>query len=261
MQVTDAASNGLAPPATAARPPAPPPLLALVAHDLRQPTSAALMAAEFADELVTACGSAAVVRRQLALIQRCMRESLRLQQDLLVLGQAGAGALRLRHAPLDFADLLHDAAAIATPQARAKRVDVHVQPVGPGIDGSADRQRLLQVLLNLCDNAVKFTPPGGTVRIGVTSDGEVARVTVTDSGPGVPASSLARVFDQYWRAEPGSAGGGVGLGLSIAKWLVELHGGSIEAVNAPGGGLSVAFTIPLAERPDSRCAAPDGADL
>ena len=244
MQVMDAGHSGPVP-QSASRPPGRPPLLAVVAHDLRQPTSAALMAAEFADELLDSCASAASVRQQLAVIRRCMRDALRLTQDLLTFGQAEAGALRLRREPLDAVALLHEAAVNAGPAARAKRVDVQVAAAGPAPAVRADHQRLLQVLMNLCDNATKFTAPGGTIRLGVTSDATAVQFHVTDSGPGVPDALLARVFDQYWRAEGRPPGGGVGLGLSIAKWFVELHGGDIRAVNAPGGGLTVAFTIPL----------------
>jgi signal transduction histidine kinase len=232
------------------------PLLAVVAHDLRQPTSTALMAAEFADELLSACASAAPVREQLAVIRRCMRQSLRLTQDLLTSGQAAAGAIRLRRAPLDVGSLLHEALALTAIAARTNRVEVQVAPTSAVPAVFADRQRLLQVLSNLCDNAIKFTPPGGTVRLAATSEGTLARIAVVDSGPGVPITSLPRIFDQYWRAEQRTSVGGVGLGLSIARWLVELHGGSIQAVNTPGGGLTVAFTVPLHERAEEQRAAP-----
>ena len=234
-----------------------PALLAVVAHDLRQPASAALMAADFAEELLDVGTSRETVRQQLAVIRRCMRDALRLTDDLLTVGQVEAGTLRLRPAPMDCEAVLHDAVTIIAGAARAKRIDVRVDlgrelrdpTVGCAPRAHADRQRVRQVLSNLCDNAVKVTPPGGHVRLSATVDDEGAHFAVTDSGPGLPEAALARIFDQYWQAEQDRSASGVGLGLSIARWLVELHGGTIRATNAPHGGLTVGFTVPCTEVP------------
>jgi signal transduction histidine kinase len=234
-----------------------PALLAVVAHDLRQPASAALMAADFAEELLEVGTSLDTVRQQLAIIRRCMRDALRLTEDLLTVGQVEAGTLRLRRAPVDCAAVLLDAVVIIAGAARAKRIDVHIDGVTSDRAASsggtpcahADRQRLRQVLSNLCDNAIKATPAGGCIRLSASVDARGAHFAVTDSGPGLPEATLARIFDQYWQAEQDRSANGVGLGLSIARWLVELHGGTIRATNAPSGGLMVRFTVPPAEVP------------
>ena len=231
--------------------------LAMVAHDLRQPVSAALMAADFAEELLGAGTSFETVQQQLAIIRRCMRDALRLTEDLLTVGQVETGMLQLQWGPLDCEAALHDAAVIIAGAARAKRIDVRVElgckrhdaSVGCAPRAHADRQRVRQVLSNLCDNAIKVTPPGGSVRLSVTVDDEGAHFAVTDTGPGLPEAALHRMFDQYWHAEQDGSVRGVGLGLSIARWLVELHGGTIQATNAPHGGLRVGFTVPLARLP------------
>lgn len=222
-------------------------MLAVVAHDLRQPASAALMAAEFVEELLDARSSGDTVRLQLALIRRCMRDALRLTEDLLTIGQLEGGALRLRCAPMECGTLLRETAAVIAGAARVKHVEVCVDATAERLHVLADRQRLRQVLANLCDNAVKVTPPGGRVTLSVRAESPGVRFAVTDSGPGIPELALPRVFDEYWQAEKGNTGrtsGSVGLGLSIARWLVQLHGGSIRAYNAARGGLTVAFSIP-----------------
>ena len=242
----------------AGRPPSRrPALLAVVAHDLRQPASAALTAADFAEELLDVGTAHETVRQQLAVIRRCMRDALRLTDDLLTVGQVEAGTLRLRRAPVDCAAVLHDAVVIVAGAARAKRIDVHVDlgreirdvAVGCAPRAHADRQRVRQVLSNLCDNAIKVTPPGGSVRLSARVDDAGAHFAVTDTGPGLPEAALGRIFDQYWQAEQDGSVSGVGLGLSIARWLVELHGGTIRATNALHGGLTVGFTLPCAELP------------
>ena len=107
----------------------------------------------------------------------------------------------------------------------------------------ADHQRLLQVLANVCGNAVKFTPAGGRIMLAATENEESVEVSVTDTGPGIQPDELPHVFDVYWRSD--RAASGAGLGLAIARWLVEAHGGRIEARAPPEGGLTIAFTIPV----------------
>ena len=221
-------------------------LLAVVAHELRQPLAAAMAATDFVAELLDGGADAPLVREYLELARRGMRHSLRMTHDLVTLGQVGSGTLRLRHAPVDAAALLAEARALLALPARAKRVDVRVvvgRPLPPLV---ADSDRLLQVLINLCGNALKFTPAGGRVtmsaRADATADAMWVRVAVRDTGPGVPAADLRRIFEPYWHA--GGASTGAGLGLAVAQWLIEAHGGRIAAHPAFGGGLTVAFTIP-----------------
>src|SRR6185437_16664491 len=162
-----------------------PTILAVVAHDLRQPTSSALMAAEFADELVGQQNSEELLRKQLALIGRCMQDALRMTDDLLTVGQFEFGALRLHCSTLDLGELLQDAADKISGRARARGVTIQVATPGP-LPFKADRRRLAQVLSNLCDNAVKFTPRDGIVRLRATADDAGACISVADTGPGIP---------------------------------------------------------------------------
>ncbi|AHG93231.1 ATP-binding region ATPase domain protein (plasmid) [Gemmatirosa kalamazoonensis] len=223
-----------------------PDMLAVVAHDLRQPVSAVLMAAEFAEELLGDCSTGEMLQRQLALVQRCARETLRIAEDLLTMGQVEAGALRLRRAPVDVRALLEDVRALVSPHARAK--SIHIGVGGPPAlpHAYADRDRLLQVLGNLCGNAIKYTPKGGRVCAVAEATDDAIRISITDNGPGVRAGELGRLFDEYWQGDGIAAHAGVGLGLAIARWLVEAHGGRIAAETVDGGGLCVAFTLPVA---------------
>ena len=218
-------------------------ILAVVGHDLRQPLSAAIMAIEFAGELLETAACENPAQAQVGIAQRCIRQALRLADDLLTMGQAEAGALRLHRSPVDLATLLEETRALIEPHAQPKRVALQIV-VPPSLPRPmADRERLLQVLGNVCGNAVKFTPTGGYVALAATERGGAIEVSVTDSGPGVGEDQLPHVFEQYWRS--GHAAAGAGLGLAIARWIVDAHGGSIEARRAHEGGLTVAFTIPL----------------
>ncbi|HYH79019.1 MAG TPA: HAMP domain-containing sensor histidine kinase, partial [Longimicrobium sp.] len=111
-------------------------------------------------------------------------------------------------------------------------------------DVLADRARLLQVLGNLLGNAVKFTPDGGTVTVGAAPSGDGVGFWVADTGPGIDPAHLPRLFDRFWQAKRGDRAG-LGLGLAIAKGIVDAHGGRIWAESIPGQGSTFYFTLPL----------------
>src|SRR5438094_677795 len=110
----------------------------------------------------------------------------------------------------------------------------------------ADPDRICQVLGNLIGNAIKFTPRGGRVTLAARREGREVQVSVTDQGPGIPPSDLGSVFEPYWQA-PGTARLGAGIGLKIAKGLVEAHGGRIRVESKVGVGTTFAFTLPVAD--------------
>ena len=106
-----------------------------------------------------------------------------------------------------------------------------------------------QVLINLLDNALKYTPADSSIEIGAGVDDGHVRLEVADRGPGLPPGDETRVFDKFYRSRLGGAGGGVGLGLTICRGIVEAHGGRISAENRPGGGAMFRVTLPLADKP------------
>jgi signal transduction histidine kinase len=127
-------------------------------------------------------------------------------------------------------------------QAHAKTVHVHCEIQGQ-VTVYGDRDRLLQVLTNLVDNALKFTPAGGTVTVRSEQRDHEIRFSVSDTGPGIPPADRDRVFEPYWRASH-TAQPGAGLGLAIAKQIVEQHGGRIWVESEEGQGSTFIFTIP-----------------
>jgi signal transduction histidine kinase len=128
----------------------------------------------------------------------------------------------------------------------SKRIHPAVRFAATGLAVRADRERVLQVLSNLLGNAIKFTPEGGDVAISVARDGEMIRFTIADSGPGIHPEHQAHVFERYWKHETQGAKG-TGLGLFIARSLVDAHGGRIWIESQPGRGATFHFTIPSAE--------------
>jgi two-component system sensor histidine kinase BaeS len=229
--------------------------LATVAHDLRQPVSAALVTAEFLDELLATRAPVEVLRRHTALIRRSMQHALRLSNDLLTFGQLDSGTLLLDREPTDVGALLEEVAQLLGAEARGRRVRLHAS-CGALPRAYLDRHRMLRVLWNLCENAVRHTPAGGGVELSATADEAGIRITVSDSGPGVDQSQLTQLFDWYWQADHIVHRSGAGLGLCIARWLVELHGGAVVAANGSEGGLVVALTLPTQPAPHDRVSIP-----
>jgi signal transduction histidine kinase len=118
-------------------------------------------------------------------------------------------------------------------------------------DVSADPARLQQVFANLFSNAVKFTPPGGTIRVGAGTQGQSVRLWIADSGPGISAKELPHVFDRFWQARR-TARLGTGLGLFIVKGIIEAHGGTISIESEVGAGTTIFLTLPIADRDAQR---------
>ncbi|MBN1657571.1 MAG: HAMP domain-containing histidine kinase [Anaerolineae bacterium] len=173
----------------------------------------------------------------------------RLVDDLRELALADAGQLHLNRAPVDVAALLDATAASMTPAAEMSGIAVQVEPLPHLPAVSADRDRIAQVLRNLLANALRHTPPGGTVTLsGAARDGAV-EITVADTGEGIDPADLPHIFDRFWRADRARTrgdrpAGSSGLGLSIAQSLVRAHGGRLWAESQPGAGATFRFTLP-----------------
>lgn len=171
----------------------------------------------------------------------------RLVDDLRTVALAEAGHLSLQREPADPAEVAQTAVAQFQAAAEARGIGLTLE-APPGLPAvMLDRQRIIQVLGNLLSNALRHTPPGGSVTCQVsTGDGSV-QFAVRDTGAGIPPEALPRIFERFYRADAARAraDGGTGLGLTIAKQLVEAHGGRIEARSAPGQGATVLFSLPL----------------
>ncbi len=172
----------------------------------------------------------------------------RLVDDLRDLALADAGQLQIARQPTDLGALIEKTIAAFTPQAAEKNVALKtkIAPALPAV--SIDAQRIAQVLRNLIGNSLRYTPEGGVVSVQCAVNGEqsTVKVSVFNTGAGIPAEDLPYVFERFWRGDKSRsrAGGGAGLGLAIAKQLVTAHGGTIGAESAPGRGATFWFTLP-----------------
>jgi signal transduction histidine kinase len=186
------------------------------------------------------------VERALQTIERNARFQTRLVDDLLDVSRIVGGGLRLDLVRVELVPLLESVIDTTRPDAAEKGVQLTSQldPWTEAVHG--DQARLDQVFRNLLSNAIKFTPRGGRVEVGLSSDGGRVRVTVTDTGQGIRADFLPHVFDRFRQADTGPtrAHGGLGLGLAIVRHIVTLHGGSVVA-ESPGEGLGARFTVTL----------------
>lgn len=172
----------------------------------------------------------------------------RIVEDLLLLARADDGRLALEREPVCLAGLAQALAETCQAQAQDQGVTLAVDaPAAARVRG--DERWLYQLAGNLLDNALKFTPAGGRVLVTVRTEGDLARLTVRDTGPGIPAESLDRIFERFYQADPSRTRGrnpGSGLGLAIAAWIAEAHGGRIAAANHPEGGAEFTVELPLA---------------
>ncbi len=172
----------------------------------------------------------------------------RLVDDLQMLALAEAGALKLLRQDEDIARVINRSAAAARTLCAAKGITLQTDVPENLPACNIDAQRITQVLNNLLNNAVTHTPPGGTVTVAARQQGPWVEISVDDTGEGIPAAELTNIFERFYRVDKSRARstGGHGLGLTIARRLVEAHGGKIEARSEPGKGSRFAFTVPVA---------------
>jgi PAS domain S-box-containing protein len=232
--------------------------LANVSHELRTPLSATLLWAK----LLTATGPATPtptqIREGLDAILKSSEEQQALIEDLMDTSRIVAGKLRLEPKEFDLAGLVINAAENIRPAANEKGVSLEVAVDPKAGNVSADPQRLQQVIGNLLNNAIKFTPDGGRVRLTLERRGANVTIKVADTGQGIAPEFLPRIFDRFTQAEDSTirTNGGIGLGLSIVRQLVELHGGTITVESdglAKGATFSVRLPLPrvIAQRSTS----------
>lgn len=215
--------------------------LANVSHELRTPVSNVRLTLE-------ALQDGAVDEPELR--ERFVRTSLeetnrlaRLIGDLLELGRLEAGVVKLDRQSVRVRELAQRCARAMETRARAKGLRVRVDV--PDVRVHGDPERLLQALLNVLDNAIKHSTPESTVLLTGKVEGGQALLAVKDQGPGIQEADLPRVFDQFYAADPSRKRGGTGLGLTIARRIVEAHGGSISVASQAGNGATFSIRLPL----------------
>jgi CheY-like chemotaxis protein len=216
--------------------------LATLSHELRTPLNAIL---GWVHLLRSGTLDDGKVKHAYDVIERNAGIQTRLVEDILDVSRILAGRVRLSLEPTDIAGPLHAAVEAVRPAAAAKQIDLRVAVSAcPPVAG--DAARLQQVVGNLLGNAVKFTPAGGRVAVQVAHAEGRVRIVVSDTGCGIPAEFLPRLFQPFQQADASSTRryGGMGLGLSVAKLLVEMHGGTLEVASVAGEGTTVTLTVP-----------------
>ena len=232
--------------------------LAILSHELKTPLSAML---GFASVLQRAAAADPALAGPVEAILRNGRAQARLIDDLLDMSAISVGKLRLETQPSSLRTRATDVLESIRPAASARGVALDLE-VEDGCVVHADPHRLAQVLSNLLTNAVKFSREGGRVRLHVRRSGPDVEIAVSDQGEGMDPATLEQVFDRFWQADSSARRrhGGLGLGLSIARQLVELHGGSVHAQSA-GRGKGATFTVRLpAAEPHDRPSPAQAAD-
>ncbi len=223
-------------------------LTANVSHELRTPLTSIK---GFAETLLSgAMRDERTARHFLEIIDKETNRLVKLVDDLVDLSRLESKRISLELAQVDVGDMVQDTLTRLRPL--AGRRELQFRPAEAAVTVLADRDRLAQVLTNLVDNAIKFTPEDGRIAVGWRSlNGEV-EVTVADTGPGIAAADLPHVFERFYKADRArpAVPGGSGLGLAIAKHIVEAHGGRIRVASTPGTGTTFAFTLPRNENAD-----------
>lgn len=220
-------------------------ILGVVAHDLRNPLQGLLLQSRVLRR--HAASGEAWCARPAELIERAVARMTRLIEDLLDVSRIEAGHLSLTREDVEAAQLLADAAEAQRPLAVEAGLELDVEAAADLPAIRVDRHRLLQVFENLVGNALKVTPRGGRLGLSARREGDAVAFAVSDSGCGVAADELPHVFERFWQGR--AAHRGAGLGLPIARGIVEAHGGHISLESEPGRGSTVCFTIPLTAAP------------
>jgi len=214
----------------------------IVSHDLRNPVQAIKMLSG-AILASTDNGLAPEVAEQVSVIRHAAEQMDALIQDLLDAARIDAGQLHVETRPIDVGRLMAASVDMLEPlaSAREQTLVLDVQADLPMVQ--ADAARLEQVLSNVIGNAIKYTPRGGGIALRARADDDATvTVEVSDTGPGIPADQLPHVFDRYWQSAR-TGRHGAGLGLPIAKGIIEAHGGKIWVSSEAGGGATVRFTL------------------
>jgi signal transduction histidine kinase len=222
-------------------------VLAVVAHDLRSPLSTILMRAEMLARGTAPPGTPEAIVRTTQRLNRLI-------SDLLDAASIDAGRLPLERQTYSAAELALEAIDAVRPLAEEKAIVLQGALPDDRVRVICDRDRILQVLSNLIGNAIKFTPHAGAITVRAETYGAFARFAIRDTGPGMPPEQLPHLFERFWFAHAHREG--TGLGLYIAKGIIEAHGGDISVESESGHGTTFFFTLPLASPAESHAPGP-----
>jgi heavy metal sensor kinase len=218
--------------------------MADASHELRTPVSIIRSAAEVA--LSRDHRDEAEYRETLTIARDEARRLTRLVEDMLVLARADAGGYPVHLVDLDLGEVVDDCRRAVRVLAAERGVQVRSSP-GQEVPFHGDEDLLRRLVTNLLQNAVQHTPAGGSVTVSLSSENGHVQIRVADGGPGIPDADRARIFDRFVRLDEARAGNGVGLGLPIAKWIAEVHGGSLVLESTEATGSTFCATLRRAD--------------
>ena len=215
--------------------------VANISHELRTPLSNIDLAAQ---TLGTAAGEdPAVTRRMLDQIHAQVQMLSQLSQEMMELAQIESGQVLLKLETAELEPVIRRSVTSLLPQAAVKEQRLALE-VPAGLTALIDEAMIGRVINNLVQNAVKFSPEGGAIKVTAEPLEDDVQISVIDNGPGIPREDQRRVFERFYKADRARSGGGTGLGLAIARHIVEGHGGRIWVESAPGKGATFRFTVP-----------------
>jgi two-component system sensor histidine kinase SaeS len=222
-------------------------LIAAVSHDLRTPLATMQVMVESINEGIVTDGE--TLQRYYRTLQAEINYLSRLIDDLFELSQLDFGFLQLQPESASISDLVSDTLEALRPQAEQRRLTLQGEVDGYIPEVLMDTSRMQRVLYNLVQNALRHTPPDGAVLIRAADHGEEVEISVADSGEGIDSDELSRIFERFYRGNRARTRdeAGSGLGLTIAKGIVELHGGRIWAQSSRGEGATFVFTLPKSQ--------------
>jgi heavy metal sensor kinase len=212
-------------------------------HELRTPLATVSAEIEWA---LSRERSTEEYRRCLDTAQRAANRMRQVVERLLTLARADSAEMMLQRAPVGLAPVVSDALGIVQPLAEQRQISIDTHLDAATVVG--DRDRLTDLVTNLCSNAIQYNKVGGQVSVEVWPEGNEACLRVRDTGNGISADDLPRIFDRFYRADKARTAhsGGAGLGLAIAKWIVEAHGGRITCHSTLGQGTEILVHLPRA---------------
>jgi heavy metal sensor kinase len=218
-----------------------------VAHELRTPVT---RIRGIAETTLKSGGNLADYREMAASVIDGTDQLIEMINTMLEIAQTDSGLAELVIAPLDIRKIVEEAADLFSPSAEDKRIGIRVDKPPQGVMVLGDRARLQRVVANLLDNAIKYTPSGGTVTLSVLTDLGGAKVEISDTGTGITEKEIPRIFERFYRGDKGRSTTGSGLGLSLALAITHAHGGDINVKSLPNKGST--FTVFLPSEPIHR---------
>lgn len=220
-------------------------VLSNVSHELRTPLTGILGSAQNLRDGI-AGGLTAAQGDYVRMIERDSERLIRVANELLEWGRLQAGRIQLQRAPVAVRTLVDEVLMAAGPVAQRKGVRLEQTAADQPLGADADADKLKQILINLVDNAVKFSLPGTCVRVSARAGAAGVTIAVEDEGPGIAPEDLPHVFERFWRGQAADGVPGSGLGLAIAKNLARLHGGDLGVQPRQGCGTTFTLTLPAA---------------